>query len=636
MTVTTDYVEECLRRLEEADVVGLDVETSGLDVHRCFIVGYVLTFGTEDADTYYLPVRHKGGGNIPGCRTPESEHDWSPKDEHPLETRLRTIMRAKPRTWFAHKGKFDLHMLARHDLFIYGDIEDTSVSAALLDENQGKYTLDFCAQVMGVTPKVTAIYEHIAAFMALEGVKIPQPYTQRNTMGHFWKLPAPGMATEYARGDGITMAQLRDIHLVKLAEEDLIQVWEIEKRVTRTLFRMEYRGVPVDTKVLAQVQKNIVVELEKAKKKLPEGFNVRSPAQVQKLYEGMGFTKAQFQMTPAGNPSFVETWLENQPMGPEILAIRKLRNLDSTFIQGAILRHLHNGKVHPTFNQMKADEFGTVSGRLSASDPNFQQIPKRDKVLAPLLRQIFRLDPNFGWWSSDYSQQEYRVFADYAGAKMVLEAYERDPSTDYHQLVADMLSVERDPAAKRINLGTIYNMGAPTLAGNLGCTVSEAKGYLNRMRRMMPEAQQFNKTAQKVAQQKGFVRTLLKRRRRFPGGLHAHKAGNGVIQGSSADITKLKMAETDELLMGNAMEFDPRRSKHKSQLILQVHDSLDFLYVEEERPVMEECMRIMEAFGPDDVIPLQVPMKVDVSTGVSWGHATFGDKYKNWVEKLAA
>ena len=96
------YVNECLERLEASDVVGFDVEGSGLDYFKNFICGYVFTFGPEEGDTYYLPVRHKGGGNIPGGRIPEHATDWAEGDDHPVEVRIREIARSKPRTWYAH------------------------------------------------------------------------------------------------------------------------------------------------------------------------------------------------------------------------------------------------------------------------------------------------------------------------------------------------------------------------------------------------------------------------------------------------------------------------------------------------------------------------------------------------------
>lgn len=626
-------VEECLRRLEEADTIGIDVETTGLSWHENYIIGWVFSFGTKDEDTYYLPVRHRGGGNIPGGKLPKDGTSFYPSEHtHPIELKIKKILESRPRNYYAHKAKFDLHMIASLGIWLRGNFEDTAVNAALINENQGRYDLDTCCKAVGVTPKVEEVYEEISKYMSRHhNINVPPT---RRAMEYYWYLPGDGIAAVYAKGDGVSMSQLREVQLQILKENDMLGIWDLERRVTRTLFRMERRGVPVSLPVLDEVEARIEKMLVDARKRLPEGFNVRSPAQVKEAFYKAGFTDDQFARTEKGNASFPEDWLQNQggQLGQDIITVRKYSNLINTFIKGAIRGHLINGRVHADFNQAKGDEYGVVTGRLSCSSPNFQQIPKRDKVLAPLLRQVFR-DGKLWWWSSDYSQQEYRVFAEYARAKFVLEAYEKDPNTDYHQLVADLLSVERDPTAKRINLGVIYNMGAPSLARNLGVPVDVARGFLLKMRRMMPEASKFNKTAQKVAENRGYVKTVMGRRRNFPDKEFAHKAGNSVIQGSSADITKLKMAECDEFLMGPD-EYDNLNiaaSQSQSQLILQIHDSLEFLYAEEEREKMEKVVSIMESFTEFDLITLKVPMAADTNSGMSWGHATF-PKYEEWVQ----
>lgn len=627
-----DYVEECLDRLEKADVVGIDVETSGLSWHRNFVVGWVFSFGPDDGDTYYLPVRHKGGGNIPGGRTPEREDQFYPSEHiHPIELKIKKIVESRPREWYAHNAKFDMHMVASLGIWLKGKFEDTAVNAALLNENQGRYDLDTCCKKTGVTPKVGEIYSEISKYMAKRhNTTVPDT---KGSMKYFWYLPGDGIAAEYAKGDGISMTLLRAAQHDALDEREMRPIWELERRVTRTLFRMERRGVPVDEKVLEKVEARVEKMLKDARLRLTDGLNTRSTPQIKQAFLDAGFTEDQFKRTEKGNFSFPEEWLQDVggQLGQDIITVRKYSNLINTFINGAIKKNIINGRVHGNFNQTKGDEYGVVTGRLSCSHPNFQQIPKRDKVLAPLLRQVFRIQ-GFKWWSSDYSQQEYRVFAEYARSQFVLEAYAKDPTTDYHQLVADLLGVERDPSAKRINLGVIYNMGAPSLAKNLSVAVDIARGYLMKMRRMMPEATKFNKTAETVAKRRGYVKTIMGRRRRFPNGEFAHKAGNSIIQGSSADITKQKMVECDEFLMGpdNADDLNIASSDHKSNLILQIHDSLDFLFVEEERESMEEVVAIMERFGEDEPITLSVPMAVDTDDGESWGHATFKN-YEDWV-----
>lgn len=620
-----DYVQKCVNAAKASKVAVLDTEGSGLSWHKNFVCGWVFAFGPRPDDVFYLPVRHGGGENIPGGPVPkQAEIDDHSKYDHVVDRIIREEIAPLDIHWVGHNIKYDLHMAASHNVWFQGSVEDTQINAALLDENQGKYNLDICCKIMGLEGKSDeGLYQAISDYMARQGVKVAP--TRNKAMAYFWRLPADGVATEYAKGDGTNTWNLLHLQKTLLEEEELGRVHNVECRCVRTFFRMERRGVPVNERVLERVEDQVVHDLSEARKALPKGLNVRSAPQIKKLFLEGGYQEEDLPITEKGNPSFKEEWLEpfGGELGAHIITIRKLSNLISTFINGHIKRNLINGRVHPNFNQMKSDEYGTVSGRPSCNDPNMLQIPKRDKTLAPLLRQIFQ-DELLPWWSADYSQQEYRVFADFAGAKLVLEAYAKDPNTDYHQLVADLLGVERDPSAKRINLGTIYNMGAPKLAKGLNVPTSKAREYLNTMRRMMPEARKFNKVAERIARQRGYVRTILGRRRRFPDLRIAHKAGNGVIQGSSADITKSKMVEIDEFLVSEGA---------RSHIMLQIYDSMEFLYDPDEQHLMKECMRIMNSFGSDDLIQLTVPMKVDISTGISWGHATFPNYEKFYVEK---
>lgn len=619
INLSSEEIERCFNALNYCNEIVVDVETSGLDKHRNFICGYVFTVSEKEDETWYLPIRHRDGGNLSGVRRPTNATDYNPqKDVHPLEHRIKAIMANPNKHWIGHNIKYDLWLLHRHGINVSGTVEDTMVNAALIDENVGKYDLSNCAKMMGVQPKYADIYSAISQYVKKYDITITSQ-TSNLTMPYFWWMPGDGVAATYAKDDGISTYQLCHAQREEIEKQDLKLVWSVEKRVTKTLFRMERRGVPVDEEKLDLVQKKVKELLIEAERKVPSDLNVRSGPQMKKYVRDCGRTD--WPLTPKGNPSFPETYLETFQEGRDIIAVRKLRNLESTFLEGSIRGHLFNGRVHCNFNQTAMGDYGTVSGRLSSSDPNMQQIPKRDKILAPLLRQIYRPIPPFKWWSADYKQQEYRVFAEYARSKSVLNAYASDPDTDYHQLVADILHVERDPAAKRINLGTIYNMGVAKLAEGLGVEPYVAAGYMGQMRKMMPEAKQFNKNAENTARARGYVFTKLKRRRRFPNPNFAHKAGNGIIQGSSADITKVKMVEVDEYLESENAE---------SGLILQVHDSLENEFIEDERHHMDTCMEIMQSFGEQDLIQFDVPMRLDIAVGESWGHATF-PSYGEWV-----
>jgi DNA polymerase-1 len=179
-----------------------------------------------------------------------------------------------------------------------------------------------------------------------------------------------------------------------------------------------------------------------------------------------------------------------------------------------------------------------------------------------------------------------------------------------------MLGVDRDPTAKRMNLGMLYGMGADKLAHSLGVSKAQAQEWMALYHQKFPYARQFSKKAEQVAKRRGYVRTFLGRRRRFPDSRLAHKAANAIIQGSSADITKLKMVEIDEYF---ASEGDHCR------LMLQIHDSLSWSAPKDEkgRRNTAEADRIMTAFGESDPIHLKARLRTDQSTGSNWAEATW-------------
>lgn len=585
-------IEKVANALASAKTLVYDAETNGLDWRKCHVVGHVLTFGPKVEDTFYLPVRHGGGGNL---------------DPEQVERMLREGVAAnRDLRVVGHNLAFDLHFAANHDLRFSGPLECTMVNAALIDENAGAYSLEACARRAGVQEKRgDALYSHMATLFGGEA--------NRNQMANFWRLAGTDpIGVDYAIGDGVTTWQLWEHQQSELDEQELRTVWGVECRVIRTLHRMERHGVRIDLERLADLERDISNRLVAATGKLPSGFNVRSTPSLTKLFRDAGFVD--YPLTEKGNPSFTEQWLKSNELGQFILAVRKLTNLQNSFIVPLRDRHLHNGRVHPTFNQLKADEYGTVTGRLSCSNPNAQQVPKRDKLLAPLFRSVFVPDENTLWSSNDYGQQEFVVFTEYTKAPRLMAGYNQDPQVDIHTTVAEMLGVERDPTAKRMNLGMVYGMGVKKLAASLGIPLERASEYRTRYDEMIPEARTFLKEAERRAKYRGWVKTKLGRRRRFPDSRYAHKAGNSIIQGSSADITKLKMVEIDEYFASKG---------DQCKLILQVHDELDWVVPEGCEDQNQEALRIMQSFTENDLISLSVRLRVDHSTGKNWAEAVF-------------
>lgn len=586
--------------LSEAKEIVYDTETDGLDWKKNKVVGYVLTWGPKPEETAYYPVRHDGGGNY---------------DVEQVERYIKSLADRDDLLVTGHHMKFDMQMSANHGIYFKGKVNCTQVNAALLNEEQGKYSLDECARTYGVTlKKGDELYAHMANLFGGE--------PNRKQMQHFWRLRGDdALGVDYAIGDGTSTWEVWKYQESKLddllgkSDVPLRVVWELECRVLRTLFRMERRGVKIDEERYHEVKRLVEYEIAEMRSHFPAGFKPLSNPQVLEVLAQNGVTSG-WKETPTGKPSLNVEFLATVPIGEKIIKLRKLENLVSSFIDGQISNHIHNGRIHTTFNQTKMDEYGVITGRLSSSNPNLQQVPKRDKILAPLFRSIFVPDEGHYWSANDYKQQEFVVFAHYSNSQMLIDGYNQNPPIDMHQRCADLLNVERDPKAKRLNLGKLYWMGIPKLAKSLGVSEEEAKLLSQEWDAQLPEAAEFRQLAKRRADKALSVRSFLGRKKRYhTKERFTYQAANAIIQMSSADITKLKMVEIDEYFAKHGDE---------AQLLLQVHDELDWQIPVDKRELDDEALRIMQDFGPDQPIHLRARLGVDHSEGPDWGKATFG------------
>jgi len=600
--------EEALRRLTSAEKVCLDVETSGLDWKRNHIVGWVLTFGPKPEDSYYLAFRHAGGGNIEGGpKPPQDAEGWDGK-LHPVEHELIQRLERVP-LLFGHNMDFDLKFAMRAGLRVRNSprIEDTAINAPLLDEWQGQYNLDFCARKAGVQAKKgEALYEHIAR-------KFGCKPDRNSAMPHFWRMPGDDpLVVEYAEGDGTTTWQLRDWQMRQIADQELGTVHDIESRLIPVLARMSFRGIKVDEERLQELRTFVDTQIEVKLSMFPAGFNTRSPQDVEKWCTDHGHTD--WPLTKLGKPSFTEAWLSTHEAGRKIVEVRKLQTLKTSFLDPMAKEHLWKGRVHPQYHQLRGDEYGTVTGRLSCSHPNLQAVSKRDKQIGKLHRSIFVPDDGHIWASADYMQCEPVLLAHYSGCKVLVEGYRANPPIDAHSAVAQATGLSRE-TGKRVNQTLITGGGKGVLVSKYGIPESEVHRIWTEYFRKMPEIRDLQKRAKAVFRQRGYILSPLGRRARLRDLSKDYTAMNRLLQCGNADIIKLKMVEIDEYCIQHG---DP------VQLLNNIHDDLAFQFRPENRKHFEECLRIMQDFSEDSLITLSVPLRCDVGEGRSWAEATYG------------
>jgi len=343
----------------------------------------------------------------------------------------------------------------------------------------------------------------------------------------------------------------------------------------------------------------------------------------------------EYPKTAAGAPSFTKSFLDTHehPMAKMILEARELNKTHGTFLEPYLKHSAKDGRIHTHFNQMRNEDGGTVTGRLSAASPNLQQVPARHEIIGPMVRGLFLPEEGQLWAANDFSSQEPRLLVHYAtlldlpGAEKMARAYRDDPNTDFHQMVADMAGIKRK-AAKTIGLGLMYGMGKAKLANSLDLPLDEASELIATFHSKVPFLKGTVDAVMKRIDHPasgGSIRTLLGRKCRFPlwepvewgvnkalpreqavieYGSRIKRAGtykglNRLIQGSAADQTKAGMVAL---------------SKAGFNLLLQVHDevALSVRNIDEAR----EAADIMAK-----AVTLEVPSRVDVETGPSWGEA---------------
>jgi len=323
------------------------------------------------------------------------------------------------------------------------------------------------------------------------------------------------------------------------------------------------------------------------------------------------------------------------PLAAKILDLRKSIKLRDTFIRGHVIGSADgDGYVHTSFNQARNDaDAGTVTGRLSSTGPALQQITKRDKNNARILRAMFLPDPGDMWLCEDYSQVDFRCAAHLQNDPGVLAAYAENPSLDYHQIVSDMTGIPRNPPyagapnTKTINLGLSFGAGQGKLAFMMGMpySIKEYKGKMmyvggdesvkvfESYHKKLPSTKTFMKKAENVAKETHYVRTQLGRRLRFPRGMGAHKAAGLLYQAYAADLHKIGLVEVDRFI---------RENKISARLLMSCHDEIG-VSMQDDQDLAAQIMRVYTDFNsPGSRIKMNVPILASSSVGPNWWEAS--------------
>ena len=599
--------------LSQYKEIAIDLETKDDGITQGLGAGWALGKGrivgfavaVEGWQGYY-PFGHFGGGNM----IPEQ-----------VKSYMKEVC-ALSCTKIFHNAQYDLGWLQASGITVNGPIVDTMVAAALIDENRYQYNLNSLSK------------DYLGELKAETDLKLAAEEHGIDAKAEMWKLPAEHVGY-YAEQDARLTLLLWQRFKQEIQSQSLSTVFELESELLPVLIKMRTRGVRVQVE-LAEKLKIEMMNQEKevmlAIKKLSGlDIDIWAARQISTVFDKLNVEYPRTQKT--GEPSFTHNWLVNSKhkISKLILQARELNKFHGTFLS-SIMKYQVKGRIHGEIQQLRSDGGGTVSGRLSMSNPNLQQIPARNKEFGPKIRALFIPEEGCKWGSFDYSQQEPRMTVHYAasigkgyeGSLELVDAY-NNASADFHQTVADLVGIERTQA-KTIGLGLMYGMGKNKLANSLGLTKDEAEILINKYNRKVPFVKLLSEKCMFTAQDKGVIRTKRGRKCRFDQwetrdfGLHlpetfdnavakygrdnikrakTYKALNRLIQGSSADQTKQAMVNT---------------AKAGHIPIIQIHDELCFNIESEEQ--IKEIKYIME-----NAIEFKVPFVVDQGIGKSWGDA---------------
>ncbi|MEH6371667.1 DNA polymerase I [Pectobacterium carotovorum] len=587
-----DWVE----RLKQAEVFAFDTETDGLDTLTANLIG--LSFAIKPGEAAYLPLAHDY------LDAPEQ------LDRTKVLALFKPLLEDEKLLKIGQNLKFDKGVMQRYDIDLRGIAFDTMLESYVLDSVAGRHDMDSLAE--RYLSHKTITFEEIAG-------------KGKNQLT--FNQIALEQAGPYAAEDADVTLHLHQKLWGKLQPHtDLCQVFQtIDMPLVPVLSRIERTGVLIDPAILAEHSKELTIrlaELETQAYELAgEEFNLSSTKQLQGiLYEKQKLPI--LKKTPKGAPSTNEEVLAelalDYPLPKLILEYRGLAKLKSTYTDKLpLMINPATKRVHTSYHQAV-----TATGRLSSSDPNLQNIPVRNDE-GRRIRQAFIAPKGYSIVAADYSQIELRIMAHLSGDKGLLNAFangldiHRATASEVFGIALDKVTSEQRRSAKAINFGLIYGMSAFGLSRQLNIPRSESQKYMNLYFERYPGVQDYMERTRQQAAEHGYVSTLDGRRLYLPD-IHSRNAMarkgaeraaiNAPMQGTAADIIKKAMIAIDDWLQKDTPKVKMIMQVH-DELVFEIHDSVIEESISKIKVLMEGCMQ------------LNVPLQVDIGTGINWDEA---------------
>ena len=585
-------LDSWIARIQRADHVAIDTETTSLDPMLARLVGISLSI--EPGVACYIPVAHRG---------PDASGQLSCSD---VLQRMKPWLEDHRPCKVLHHAKYDTHVFANEGIDLRGVSDDTMLLAYVIESHRAVNLHDLSQRILGVKGLT---YEEICG-KGVHQIGFDEVDLER--------------ATQYACEDAdYTLRLYCELRAQVQADTKLEFIYQLEMKVSRVLFEIECAGVMIDSAELGRQSHTLGQEMlnleQRAYHLAGQPFNLNSPKQLGEILFGQ-MKLPVLRKTSGGAPSTDEEVLtklaEDYPLPQVLLEYRGLAKLKSTYTDKLPkMVNAKTGRVHTHYGQA-----AVITGRLASSEPNLQNIPVRSEA-GRKVREAF-VATNGVIVSADYSQIELRVMAHVSNDASLQKAFAA--GEDIHRATASevfgvpLAEVTGDQrrAAKAINFGLIYGMGAFGLASNLGITRDAAQSYIDRYFARYPGVAQYMAETRTLAHAQGYVETVFGRRLWLAdiNAAGARRAGaeraaiNAPMQGTAADLIKMAMVATQDWL---------HSQKLRTLMVMQVHDELVLdVPMDELELVKANLPRLM-----CDVASLRVPLVAEVGVGPNWEQA---------------
>jgi len=583
-----EQIQELLTLINDQKEVCFDTETSSIEARHAELVGISFCFKNKEA--YYVPIT-------------ESEN---------IEDNRIQLFKAfflNPKILkIGHNLKYDIKVLNRYGINVSKNCFDTMIAHYLINP-EARQSMDFLAEFY-LDYKTISIVDLIGK----------KGKNQKNM-----KDLSPEQVCDYACEDADITFQLKKLFEEEVNKPHLKSLfYDVEMPLMFVLKNMENEGIALDVPALSafgkSVEKDLMRLTEEITKTAGETFNIDSPRQLGEILFDKLKISSKAKKTKTGQYATSEDVLvkhrKDHPIVERILEYRQLKKLKSTYIDPLPeLCDVKDGRIHTHFMQTV-----TATGRLSSNNPNLQNIPIRSAKGREIRKAFVAKNKDHQLMAVDYSQIELRIIAALSEDKAMIDAFSK--GIDIHTSTAakvfktpvNEVSREQRSKAKAVNFGIIYGQSAFGLSQNLSIPRKEAKMIIDSYFEEYPTIKKYMENVVAHSRDKGYVETILKRRRYLPDinssnaivrGYAERNAVNAPVQGSAADIIKLAMIKVQN-------EMDEKNLK--SKMVLQVHDELVFEVFNEEQELMETLVKK----NMENAVKLSVPLDVEYKVADNW------------------